>query len=71
MCLIGLMKEFDRVTIRDAIHLLHDQIIPLNLIRTIENMFKDNVAGVMISGLKNKQGTKKLLSNYHDMKCSF
>lgn len=35
MCLIDLNKAFNSIRIKNAIHLLHNQGIPLNFVRTI------------------------------------
>ncbi|CAG9835898.1 unnamed protein product [Diabrotica balteata] len=48
ICLIDLKKAFDKVKLKDVIHLLYDREIPLNVIKTIENIYQNNNMEVRI-----------------------
>ena len=49
LCFIDLEKAFDRVQLRDIIHLLYDRQIPHNLIKTIENIYTGNSAQAKVN----------------------
>lgn len=51
MCFIGLEKAFDRVQLRDEVHLLFNRQIPHNLIKTIENIYEGNQIYTQINGV--------------------
>lgn len=42
MCLTDLTKAFDRVQIQEMIDLLYDRSIPVDIIKTVESIYKDN-----------------------------
>ena len=50
MCFIDLQKAFDRIQLKDIIHLLHDRQIPYNIIKTIENIYSENKIQAKING---------------------
>lgn len=50
MCFIDLEKAFDRVQLRDVVHLLYNRQIPYNLIKTIENIYEANLIQARING---------------------
>lgn len=43
MCFIDLQKAFDRIQVQDVIHLLYNRGIPLSIIKTIENIYKNKI----------------------------
>ena len=49
LCFIDLKKAFDRVQLRDIIHLLYDRQIPYNLIKTIGNIYTRNSAQAKVN----------------------
>ena len=44
------MKAFDRVRLKDIIHLLYDIHIPHNLVKPIENIYMENLIQAKING---------------------
>ena len=50
ICFIDLVKAFDRVRLKDIIHLLYDRHIPHNLVKTIENIYMENRIQAEING---------------------
>jgi len=42
MCFIDLQKAFDRVQLENVLHLLYNIQLPLNLLKTIENLYSEN-----------------------------
>ena len=50
MCFIDLEKAFDRVQLRDVIHLLYNRQIPHNIIKTIKNIYTANEIQAKING---------------------
>ena len=50
ICFIDLVKAFDQVQLKDIIHLLYDRHIPHNLVKTIENIYMENLIQAEING---------------------
>ena len=50
MYFIDLEKAFDRVQLRDVIHLLYNRQIPHNIIKTIKNIYTANEIQAKING---------------------
>ena len=50
ICFIDLIKAFDRVRLKNIIHLLYDRHIPYNLVKTIENIYIENLIQAEING---------------------
>ena len=51
MCFIDLEKAFDRVQLRDVVHLLYNRQIPHNLVKTIQNIYEANQIQAKINGV--------------------
>lgn len=63
MCLIDLNKAFSWVRIKDILQLLHDRRILLDLSRTKENIYKNNVAMVVnVAGIRQEDPLSKLIN---------
>ena len=50
MCFIDLVKAFDRLRLKDIIHLFYDRHIPHNLVKNIENIYRVNRIQAEING---------------------
>lgn len=48
--MIDLQKTFNSVRIENTLHLLYNRRIPLVIIKTIQNVYEDNVAMVKLEG---------------------
>ena len=59
MCFIDIEKAFDRIQLKDVIHLLYNKQIPHNIIKTIENIYVANEIQAKVNG----KLTEKISSN--------
>ena len=50
ICFIDLVEAFDRVQLKPIVHLFYDRHIPHNLVKTIENIYMENLIQAEING---------------------
>ncbi|XP_056636715.1 uncharacterized protein LOC130445195 [Diorhabda sublineata] len=51
LCFIDLQKAFDRIQLKDVIHLLYNRDIPINIVQTIENIYSHNQVQARINNI--------------------